>query len=170
LPGDRGDLGDMAGIADGNRAERLNALGDEVDKLELLTGMLVQQQVQLVKSVATHEPVMLLVQAVQNRCVGEDMVTDRRFTASPFSHFTESDQSVFLKLATPGQHGRTRHPDHLADFRIRHPSAANSNTWVRCTTRCAALRDLTKVSRTSRCPSDIANGAAARLIHHSIRH
>jgi hypothetical protein len=50
------------------------------------------------------------------------------------------------------------------------PSAANSNTWARCTMRCSALRDLVKVSRTSRCPTDIASGGATRLMPCSIKH
>jgi hypothetical protein len=52
--------------------------------------------------------------------LGDCLVTDQRFATASFGHLTEPDQSVFLELATPGQHGRPRHPDHLADLRIRH--------------------------------------------------
>jgi hypothetical protein len=37
-PGDCGDFGNVAGIADGDTTERLDALGDEVDEFELLAG------------------------------------------------------------------------------------------------------------------------------------
>ncbi|GAB3975846.1 hypothetical protein GCM10027615_44150 [Plantactinospora veratri] len=47
--GDPGDLGDVPGIADRHPAERLHPLGEHVDERQLLAGVLVQQQVELVK-------------------------------------------------------------------------------------------------------------------------
>jgi len=52
--------------------------------------------------------------------VGDLLITDRRFTAAPRGYLTESNQPIFLKLTTLGQHGRRRYPDHLADLGIRH--------------------------------------------------
>ena len=62
-PLDRGQLGGMPRIADGDPAQALDALGEEVDELELLLGVLVEQQVELVEGRAGDEPVVLLVQA-----------------------------------------------------------------------------------------------------------
>ena len=96
------------------------------------------------------------------------LVADRRLPTTPCGHLTESGQSVLGELRAPRQHRRTRHPGHLADLRIRHPSAADNSTQARCTTRCAATRDCAKLSKICRCPSDTANGVAIRLILHSI--
>ena len=73
-PRDAGDLGDVARIADGDAAQRLDALGDHVDQFELLAGVLVEEQVQLVEGRAAHQPVMLLVQRIQNLSVGQRLI------------------------------------------------------------------------------------------------
>jgi hypothetical protein len=53
----------------------VSALADEqVDQVGLLVIVLVQQQVQVVEGVASHEPVVLLVKAGQDDAVGQDMV------------------------------------------------------------------------------------------------
>ena len=64
----------MARVADADPAQHLDPLGDQVDELELLLGVLVEQQVQLVEGRAGDVPVVLLVQRVQDRRVGEDLV------------------------------------------------------------------------------------------------
>ena len=64
----------MARIADGDAAEALDALGDQVDQLRLLLGVLVEQEVELVEGRAGDQPVMLLVQAVQDHRVRQDLV------------------------------------------------------------------------------------------------
>jgi hypothetical protein len=48
--------------------------------------------------------------------------------------------------------------------------ATNDSTWARCTTRCAAVRELANNSRTSRCPSDSPTATAAQLMSHKIMH
>jgi hypothetical protein len=53
--------------------------------------------------------------------LGHLLITDGWFAAAPCGYFAESDQPLFLKLITPSQHGRTRHPDYLTDFGVRHP-------------------------------------------------
>jgi len=53
--------------------------------------------------------------------LGDLLIADRWFTTTPFGYLTESDQSVLLELATPGQHSRTRDSDHLTDLGIRDP-------------------------------------------------
>ena len=50
------------------------ALGQRIDQLQLLAGVLVQQQMQLLERRAAHLPMVLLVQAVENQAVGQDVV------------------------------------------------------------------------------------------------
>ena len=64
----------MARVADRDATEQLDALGEEIDERELLLGVLVEQQVQLVEGRTGHVPVVLLVQRVEDRRVGEDLV------------------------------------------------------------------------------------------------
>ena len=64
----------MPRIAHGNSSERLHALGDRVDQGDLLAGMLVEQQVELVERRPTHQPVVLLVQSVEDLRVRQDLV------------------------------------------------------------------------------------------------
>ncbi len=64
----------MAGVADSDAAERLDALGDHVDQFELLAGVLVQEQVELVERRPAHQPVMFLVQRVQDLGIGESLI------------------------------------------------------------------------------------------------
>src|SRR3954452_21100312 len=67
-------LGGVARVANRDPAERLDTLGEQVDQLELLLGVLVEQQMQLVEGGAGDEPGVLLVERVQDRRVGEDLV------------------------------------------------------------------------------------------------
>ena len=71
---DRGQLGGVARVAHGDAAQALDALGEQVDQLVLLLGVLVEQQVELVEGRAGDEPVLLLVERVQDQRVGEDLV------------------------------------------------------------------------------------------------
>ena len=48
-PRDRGQLGGVARVADGDATQALDPLGEQVDELELLLGVLVEQQVELVE-------------------------------------------------------------------------------------------------------------------------
>ena len=68
------DLGDVARIAHGDAAQRLHPLGDRVDQHELLPGVLVEQQVQLVEGRPPHQPVVLLVQRDQDLRVGQELI------------------------------------------------------------------------------------------------
>ena len=62
--GNPGDLRDMPRIADRDSAERLDPLCDLIDKLDLLTGMLIEEQMQLVERRSSHEPMVFLVQGI----------------------------------------------------------------------------------------------------------
>ena len=73
-PIDRRELGGVARITDGDPAEALDPLGEQVDDLGLLLGVLVEQQVELVEGRPGHEPVVLLVERVEDHRVGEDLV------------------------------------------------------------------------------------------------
>ncbi len=55
------ELRHVPGIANRDTTKGLYPLGDFVHQIELLTGVLVQQQVQLVEGRPTHEPVVLFV-------------------------------------------------------------------------------------------------------------
>ena len=74
----------MARVADGDAAEALDPLGEQVDQLELLLGVLVEQQVELVEGRAGDQPVVLLVQRVQDHRVGEDLVEQLAALARAF--------------------------------------------------------------------------------------
>src|SRR5262249_52400517 len=54
--------------------ERLDSLGDHVDQFELFAGVLVEKQVQLVEGRAAHQPVVLLVQRVQDLRISERLI------------------------------------------------------------------------------------------------
>ena len=73
-PVDRRELGGVARIADGDAAQALDALGEQVDELELLLRVLVEQQVELVEGRSGDEPVVLLVHRVEHHRVGQDLV------------------------------------------------------------------------------------------------
>jgi hypothetical protein len=60
----------MARIADRDAAQSLNALGDRIDQFVLLAGMFVEQKMQLIESRAAHQPVVLLVESVENLRIG----------------------------------------------------------------------------------------------------
>ena len=71
---DRRQLGRMTRVADGDPSEGLDALSQQVDQLELLLGVLVEEEVQLVEGRACDVPVRLLVQGVQDRRIRQDLV------------------------------------------------------------------------------------------------
>ena len=50
------------------------ALRELVDQFGLLLGVLIKEEMQLVEGVPAHQPVMLLVQAVEDQAVAEDLV------------------------------------------------------------------------------------------------
>jgi len=54
--------------------QALDPFGKRVDELELFTGVLVEQQVELVEGRPCHQPVVLLVQGIKEHGVGEDSV------------------------------------------------------------------------------------------------
>src|SRR5262249_31394524 len=61
-------------VADRDPAQRLNPLGDLVDQLILLLSVLIEQKMELVECRPPHQPVMLLVERIQDLGVGEDLV------------------------------------------------------------------------------------------------
>ena len=73
-PGYLGQLGHVARVAHRDPAQRLYPFGELVDEPELLARVLVEQQMQLVEGGATDQPVVLLVERVEQLCVGEDAV------------------------------------------------------------------------------------------------
>jgi len=75
-PFDRCQLGGVAGVADGDPAKALDPLGQEVDELELLPGVLIEEQMQLVERRAGDELVMLLVERVEDHRVVQDLIED----------------------------------------------------------------------------------------------
>ena len=79
---DRRQLGRVPRVADADPAQHLDPLGDRVGELELLLGVLVEQQVELVEGRARRVPVRLLVQRVEDRRVGEDLVEQLAALAS----------------------------------------------------------------------------------------
>jgi hypothetical protein len=64
----------VAWVGHGDATQRLHSLGHQVDQRELLGGVLVQQQVELVEGVAAHQPVVLLVEVVEDDRVGQRLV------------------------------------------------------------------------------------------------
>ena len=69
-------LGGVARVADGDPAEGLDPLGQHVDDLGLLLGVLVEQQVELVEGRPGDQPVVLLVERVEDHRVGQDLVEE----------------------------------------------------------------------------------------------
>ena len=64
----------MPRVADRDPTEGLHPLGEIIHQRELLAGVLVQQQMQLVEGRPAHQPVVLLVQRVENLRVGQELV------------------------------------------------------------------------------------------------
>jgi hypothetical protein len=64
----------VPGVTHRNAPERLHTLGDLVDQFVLRPGMFVEQQMKLVEGRAAHQPMVFLVQGVENLRVGEDLV------------------------------------------------------------------------------------------------
>ena len=61
-------------IGDADAAQQLDALGQQVDQLDLLVVVLIEQQVQLIERRAADLPVVLLVQVAQGHRVGQQLV------------------------------------------------------------------------------------------------
>ena len=70
----RVSLGYVAAHGDGDAAEKLDALGDGVDHLDLLVEVLVEEQMKLVEGRAGDLPVVLLVHVAEGDRVGEQLV------------------------------------------------------------------------------------------------
>lgn len=70
-PGNRRQLGDVARVSDRDAAEALDPLGQLVHDGQLGLGVLVQHEVERVEGRPAHEPVVLLVEGVQDLRVGE---------------------------------------------------------------------------------------------------
>jgi hypothetical protein len=64
----------VPGVTHRNAPERLHTLGDLVDQFVLRLGMFVEQQMKLIEGRAAHQPMVFLVQGVENLRVGEDLV------------------------------------------------------------------------------------------------
>ena len=73
-PGDPRDLGDVPGIAHRDSAQGLYPFGDLVDQLDLLTCVLLEQQVQLIEARSSHHPMVVLVQCVEDVRVGQELI------------------------------------------------------------------------------------------------
>ena len=69
-----GDLGDVARVAHSHSSQRLDPLRDGVDKAKLFAGVLVQQEMELVEGRSPHEPMVLLVEIVQDSTVRQNLV------------------------------------------------------------------------------------------------
>src|SRR5207244_11064893 len=67
-------------------------------QLELLLGMLVEQQVQLVEGRAGDQPVVLLVERVQDRGVGQDLVEQLAAFLSRLSRERDRQQAQRSEL------------------------------------------------------------------------
>lgn len=70
-PGYRSQLRDVARVSDRDAAEALDPLGQRVNDGQLGFRVLVQHQVERVEGSPAHEPVVLLVEGVQDLRVGE---------------------------------------------------------------------------------------------------
>jgi [CysO sulfur-carrier protein]-S-L-cysteine hydrolase len=73
-PGDDGRFDHIVSHGDADAAEKLNALGDAIDELRLLAKMFIEEQVELVKSVAGNLPVMFLVEVTQSHGVRQELI------------------------------------------------------------------------------------------------
>src|SRR6266446_2389829 len=97
----------MTRITDGNSAERLDPLGDLIDQLDLLAGVFVQQEVELVESRPSHEPMMFLVERKKDLRVRQDLVQapagqQSRIIAKPQGKLTHSAEALDLLTALMG--------------------------------------------------------------------
>jgi hypothetical protein len=73
-PWNTGNFRHMPRISNRDPAERLYPLRDFIDQLDLLAGVLVEQQVELVKSCSAHQPMMFLIERVQDLRVAKDLI------------------------------------------------------------------------------------------------
>jgi hypothetical protein len=70
----RRDLRDVPGIAHGDATESLYPLGNRVDQLDLLACVFIEQQVELVERCASHQPMVLFVEGVEDLRVCQELV------------------------------------------------------------------------------------------------
>jgi hypothetical protein len=70
------DLRDVPRVGHGRPPKRLDPLRYQVDDLQLFFGVLVQQQMELEEGRAADQPVVLLVQVVQDHRVGQDLIEE----------------------------------------------------------------------------------------------
>jgi hypothetical protein len=75
-PLDPGQLGSMPRIANGDAAQALNPLREQVDELQLLSGVLVEKKMELVEGRPRDKPVVFLVQGIEDGRVGQDAVQE----------------------------------------------------------------------------------------------
>src|SRR5262249_36954026 len=59
-------------LGDRHPAQHMNPFGQRIDQLQLLIGVLVQQQMQLLEGRPAHLPVLLLVLALEDQAVSQD--------------------------------------------------------------------------------------------------
>src|SRR5664280_115127 len=93
------------------------------------------------------------------------LLLDGRLTTPPSPDLAQLGQPVLGKARAPRAHRRGLHSQPLGDLRVRDPSPASSNASARWTCRCGAVWDRANTFNASRCPSDMANGAAALFTH-----
>ena len=73
-PGHARCLGNIVSHGDRDSAEGLNAFGQRIDELCLLSVVLVEEKVELVKRRSGDLPMVLLVHIAQGHCVGENLI------------------------------------------------------------------------------------------------
>ena len=101
---DRRQLGRVARVADGDATQALDPFGEHVDELELLLGVLVEQQVQLVERRPATSQWCFLYSAVEDHRVGEDLVEERaaaRSWPSPAGRSAGSQRAESLDAPAP---------------------------------------------------------------------
>jgi hypothetical protein len=73
-PRDPRNFRDMSRISDRNPAKRLDSFGDFIDQLDLLVGVFVEQKVKLIEGGSAHQPMMLLVERIQDLRVAKELI------------------------------------------------------------------------------------------------
>jgi len=99
----------MPGVTNGDPAKALDSFGKQVHELQLLAGVLVEQQVQLVERGTCHDPVVFLVEGMQDRRVGQDAVEQLGTLGASFcgqSDRQQTDRAESLYLWTKFVHAR----------------------------------------------------------------
>ena len=69
-----GDFGDVTGVSHCYSSEALHPFSDLIYKCDLLAGVLIKQEMQLVECPAAHKPVVLLVECVENLCIAKELI------------------------------------------------------------------------------------------------